>query len=80
MINVAKSIRVRYDDGDVEDVTHDKLYTIADEGSIGIGEIDSKLIKCFGRYYFSGVVVRILENEKRVCKFNDGEHKNYSLP
>ena len=44
MPNVAKSIHVRYNDGDVEDVTRDKLDTIDNEGSIGIGEIGFKFI------------------------------------
>ena len=76
MPNVAKSIRVKYNDGDVDDVSCDKLDTIADEGSIGIGEIGFKFIKNIGRYCFSGMVVRILDNEKRVCKFNYREHKH----
>ena len=34
---MARSIHVRYDGGDVEDVTRDELDAIADEGRIGIG-------------------------------------------
>ena len=49
MPNLAKSIRARYDDGDVEDVTRDDLDTIPNEGSIGIGEIGFKFIKIIGR-------------------------------
>ena len=45
MPNVTKSIRVRYNDGDVEDVTRDDLYTISDKGSIGIREIGFRFIK-----------------------------------
>ena len=60
MPNVTKSIRVRYNDGDVEDVTRDDLYTISDKGSIGIREIGFRFIKKFGIYYFSGVFLSIL--------------------
>ena len=60
MQNVTKSIRIKYDDKDVEDATRDELDTISDEGSIGINEIGLKFIKKFGRGYFSGVAVRIL--------------------
>ena len=49
MPKLAKSIRARYDDGDVEDVTRDDLDTIPNEGSIGIGEIGFKFIKIIGR-------------------------------
>ena len=49
MPNMAKSIRVRYNDRDVDDVTHYELDKIYDEGSIGIGEIGFKFIKTFGR-------------------------------
>ena len=69
---MAKSIRVRYDDGDVEDFTRDELDTIANEGSIEINEIGFKFIKKFGRGCLSGVVVGILDNEEHVCKFTDG--------
>ena len=72
MTNVVKSIRIRCNGRDVLDVTHEKLDTIADEGSIGICELGFKFIKKFGIDYFSGVVVSILENEKRVYKFNGG--------
>ena len=49
MPNMAKSIRVRYNDRDVDDVTRDELDTIYDECSIGIGKIGFKFIKTFGR-------------------------------
>ena len=58
--NVDKSVHVRCDDGDFEDVTRDKLDTIDYEGSILIGEIVFKFIKKNGREHFYGVVVRIL--------------------
>ena len=45
MTNVSKSILVRYNDRDVEYVTHDELYTIADKDSIGISKIGFKFIK-----------------------------------
>ena len=67
-----KSIHIRYNEGGVEDVTYDKLDTIANEGSIEINEIGFKFIKKFGRGCLSGVVVGILDNEEHVCKFTDG--------
>ena len=57
---------VRYNDGDVEYVNRDKLDTIANEFIIRISEIGFKFIKTFGRDYFSGVVVRILDNDNRM--------------
>ena len=56
-----------------------KTSPLLEEANISIGGIGFQFIKKFGRYFFNGKVVRILENEKRVCKFNDGEHKQYSL-
>ena len=80
MSNVASSIRVSCNDRDVEDVSCDKLDTTSDEVSIGIGGIGFKFIKTLGRNYLSGVVVRILENEKELYKFNYGEHQHNSFP
>ena len=51
MPNVANSICVRYYERYFDDVTCYELDTIADEGSIGIGEIGFKFIKKFGRDY-----------------------------
>ena len=69
MPNVANSICVRYYERYFDDVTCYELDTIADEGSIGIGEIGFKFIKTFVRDYFSGVVVSILDNLELCLKF-----------
>ena len=74
-----KSIHIRYNEGGVEDVTYDKLDTIANANSIGIDEIGFKFTKTIGGDNISGVVARILENKRHICKFNDREHRHYSL-
>ena len=75
----AKFIRVKYDDGDIEDMTQADFDSLLEQANIPIDAIGSRFIKKFGRYYFNGEVIRILGDEKRICRFNDGEHHSYSL-
>ena len=75
-----KCIRVLYEDGDEEDLTQDELDLYSAEASIAIGDVGFRFIKKFGRHgYFSGKVIEIQSNEKRMCSFCDGERYSYTL-
>lgn len=55
-----KCVRVRYEDGDVEDNTLEDLAAYAVDASIPIDNIGYKFVKKFGRDPFNGVVQRVL--------------------
>ena len=75
-----KCIRVLYEDGDEEDLTQEELDLYSAEASIAIGDVGFRFIKKFGRNgYFSGKVIEIQSNEKRMCSFCDGERCSYTL-
>ena len=48
--------------------------------AIPIGAIGFPFIKKFQGTWYTGKVIHILENDKRVCRFNDNECKQYTLP
>ena len=58
-------------------MTRLEMESILEQSNLPIGDVGFRFIKKFGKHYFSGKVVKIIQNEKRVCKFNDGEHKQY---
>lgn len=75
-----KVIRIRYLDGDVEDITNNDLIDLKTKAYIPIGDIGFQLIKKFNGQYFSGIVVRISEgNQKCLCEFNNGKKHSYTL-
>ena len=72
-------IRIDYEDGDFEVVTQDQLDEMIEAASIPIGDVGFKFINKLKGQWFNGEVVRILENEKRVCKYNDDKHRQHNL-
>ena len=74
-----KCIRVRFEDGDMEDMTLREFRESQEEASIPIGEVGFKFIKKFQGDWYTGEVIRVMGNLKRLCRFNDGDHKEYTL-
>lgn len=72
-------IRIDYTDGDFEVVTQDQLDAMIAAASIPIGDVGYKFINKLKGQWFNGEVVRILHNEKRVCKYNDDKHRQHNL-
>ncbi len=72
-------IGVDYEDGDKNLCSLATFKAIMEKSSIPIGNVGFKFIKKFQHHWYSGRVVRILKNEKWICKFNNGEHKEYTL-
>ena len=70
---------MKYEDGNVEYLTREQFHLAQEEANIQVGEVGFKFIKKFQGHWFCGEVIRILRNGKRVCKFNDGEHKEYTV-
>ena len=69
-----KCIRVLYEDGDVEDSTQEELDCFLAEAGIPIGEVWFIFLKKFGKVgLYTGRVLQILNNGKRMCQFCDGE-------
>ena len=74
-----KHFRVKYKDGKFEDYILERLRKIKCNSKIPIGDIGYRFVKKFGRDYFSGKVMQVLPGGKRICKYSDGEVKQYSL-
>ncbi len=74
-----KCIRMKYEDGDTEDLTREAYHNGIAEASIAPGDVGTKFVKRFQGNWYSGEVIRILNNGKRVCRFNDDDHREYSL-
>ena len=60
-------------------MTQATLDAETEKSSIPIGGVGFQFIKKFNGHWYNREVHRILDSGKRVCKFNDSEHKQYSL-
>ena len=75
-----RPIRVIFEDGDRSDYSQEKVNEFQAIAKKKVGEIGSCFIKKFGRAgWFTGEVINILDNGKRMCEFNDTKRHPYSV-
>lgn len=75
----SKCIRVKYDDGDIEDLTPAEFDQATNEAAIEIAEVGWRFVHKIKGSYWSGKVIQILESGKRICEFTNGVHKQFNL-
>ena len=67
------------EDGDIEFMSVPTIIDIQQEISVAVGDVGFKFCHKFCHNIYAGEVVGIKLNDKRKCRFNDGEIKDYSL-